>query len=263
MSVGPAERRGANTPPSPPVLSIVVPFFNEEASVERVILELQEALTSTGHPCEIVAVQNGSRDRTGTILAGLALRCPMLRIVDVPVNRGFGGGVMQGLAAAAGDVVGLTPGDGQIDARTVPELLDHMKRLDLAVVTGRRIVRRDGWQRRAVSWLFNRFTRLVLGLPWDDLNGHPKLLTRAAYAAMVLQSQDNFLDLEILYKAHLLDLRVAEVNVEFHRREAGISSIGPAAWVEFVLNILRARFDRNDPWGFHRLRARGSVTAHG
>src|SRR5438552_18121238 len=103
----------------PESLSIVLPFYNEEECVERVIRDVHSALR--GLPFEIVAVQNGSRDRTEEILNCLTKHLPQLRIVVVPVNRGFGYGLIQGMAASTGEVVGFMPGDGQVDPAVLPK----------------------------------------------------------------------------------------------------------------------------------------------
>ena len=76
------------------------PLLQREACVERVCADLHAALQRAGLHFEIVAVQNGSWDRTGAILESLKSRYSPLRVVVVPVNQGYGYGLRQGLAAA-------------------------------------------------------------------------------------------------------------------------------------------------------------------
>src|SRR5262245_20003189 len=162
----------------PPRLSIVLPFYDEEGCVEDVVDTVRGELERGGVAFEIVAVQNGSRDRTGAILERLAREHSAVRVVAVPVNRGFGDGILRGLAACAGDVVGFMPGDGQVPPAVLTRLLDRMDETRADIGKGRRTVRRDGWHRQAVSRAYNTVMKVGFGVPFDDVNGHPKLLTR-------------------------------------------------------------------------------------
>jgi glycosyltransferase involved in cell wall biosynthesis len=239
-----------------PHLSIVLPFYNEEACVTQVIADLDTALKSAGFVYEIVAVQNGSHDRTGKILDQLAAAYPALRVVVVPVNRGFGYGLIQGMAASTGEVVGFMPGDGQIDPAVVAPLLRKMEESGAEVAQGRRITRGDGWLRWFVSKSFNLLVALLFTLPTRDINGHPKLMRRRCYETLDLRSADSFLDAEILLKGQRLGARFCQLDLDFRRRETGHSSVRIGTCVEFVRNLLKARFLKDDPWGLHRLPAR-------
>lgn len=237
----------------PPLVSIVLPFYNEEAAVARVISEVHAVLKRAGTSFEIIAVQNGSCDKTGEILEALEGQYKELHIVHVPVNRGFGCGVMQGLFVCTGNIVGFMPGDGQIDPSVVPDILRRMEETQSEIGKVRRVVRHDGWLRRFISRSYNLLMRFLFHLPTDDVNGHPKIMTRRAYLVMHLCSQDSFLDAEILLKAQRLGMRVCAVNAEFRKREAGQSTVGLITCVEFLHNLIRARFSKHDPWGLRQI----------
>lgn len=236
------------------LVSVVVPFYNEEACVEQTCTDLRATLQQAGLQFEIVAVQNGSWDKTGELLKGLASRYREFRLVDVPVNKGFGYGVLQGLLACTGDIVGWMPGDGQIPSISVAQVLAEMRRTGAPVGKTRRINRRDDWTRRLFSAVLNRFARLMLGISTSDVDGTPKLLQRAAYEALRLRSYDSFLDMEVLVKAKRLGLRICEIDVPSLARIGGRSKV---RWLEtsteFVRNVLRAKFLKHDPWGIHAL----------
>ncbi len=80
-----------------PDLSLVMPAFNEEEIVAATVSELLEAFERAGHRLEIVAVDNGSSDRTGAILRELSSRDPRVVPLRVEVNQGYGFGVLAGL----------------------------------------------------------------------------------------------------------------------------------------------------------------------
>jgi glycosyltransferase involved in cell wall biosynthesis len=235
-----------------PRLSIVLPFYNEEACVTQVISSLDAALKPAGFSYEIVAVQNGSRDRTEEILDELKTKFPALRVVTVAVNQGFGHGIMQGMAASSGEIVGFMPGDGQIDPGVLLPLLEKMESTEADIAQGRRVTRGDGWLRWLVSRNFNLIAHLLFTLPTRDINGHPKLMRRRCYQALDLRSPDSFLDAEIILKGHRLGARFCSLDLDFLKRETGRSTVRISTCFEFLFNLLKARFLKDDPWGLHR-----------
>jgi glycosyltransferase involved in cell wall biosynthesis len=235
-------------------LSIVIPFYNEEDCVAQVVRHIDSVLKSSGLRYEIVAVQNGSRDRTGEILESLAETNRNLRIVEVNPNRGFGYGVLQGLATCDSEIVGYMPGDGQIDGAVLPEIVAKMRKTESEIGKGRRIERNEDWLRRTISFFFNHFARLLFQLPTDDVNSNPKLMTQRAYSLMRLCSHDFFIDTELLLKAQRLRMKFCEVGIVQTKREQGRSKVRIIrVCALFVVNMLKARFQKNDPWGINSL----------
>ena len=82
-------------------LSVVMPAYNEEASIELAVAELQQHVLNTTPGAELVVVNDGSRDRTGKILDQLAYRDSRIRVIHQP-NRGHGRALMTGLDGALG-----------------------------------------------------------------------------------------------------------------------------------------------------------------
>ncbi len=237
-----------------PYLSLVVPFYNEEDCAASVISDLYTALEDSGISFELIAVQNGSQDRTGQILTELEKEKRHLRILEVPQNKGFGFGVIQGLMECSGEIIGYQPGDGQIPNEAAVAIVEKMKIEGAQIGKGCRIVRNDGWIRRIITLIYNRFVWLLFRLPTKDVNSNPKLMTASAYRAIQPRSYDWFIDPEILLKARRLGLRFCEVEIVSPGRKQGRSKIGiiPVCMV-FVLNLLKARFLKNDPWGINSL----------
>ena len=83
------------------MLSLVFPAYNEEAGLRDVVLCLMGALDEAGIVCELVLVDNGSRDGTERVIDALAQCDPRIRKVRVPVNQGYGWGILCGLRAAS------------------------------------------------------------------------------------------------------------------------------------------------------------------
>ncbi len=234
-------------------VSLVALFYNEEASVENVIRDGYRVLKQIGVPFEIVAIQNGSLDRTPQILARLKDEIAELRIVVIPENRGAGYGALQGLYAAAGDeVVGIS-GDGQVDLDLIPKMYEFKKQCGGDIAYGRRTSRPDGFTRTLISRAYNLLMRWVFGLESKDVNGPPKVISRKVLEAMALHSTGQFLECEMMLKAQRMGLTICSIDVEFHAREGGESSIGLRDCVDYLRNLLIVLVSRNDPWGIHRI----------
>lgn len=234
-------------------ISLVALFYNEEANVESVIREGHRVLQQIGAPFEIVAIQNGSLDRTPEILARLQAEIEQLRIVVVPVNQGAGYGALKGLYSALGeDVVGVS-GDGQVDLDLIPRMYEFKRLCGADIAYGRRTTRPDGFTRALISRSYNFLMRWVFGLQSKDVNGPPKVISRQVLEAMQLKSADQFLECEMMLKAERMGLTICSIDVEFHARQGGESSIGWRDCWDYVRNLLTVLITRDDPWGIHRI----------
>ncbi len=231
-------------PATEPDLTFVVPAYNEAGGITPVVTRLFGAFEQAGYRLELVAVDNGSLDATGEVLAGLQSSFPLLRVHRVEVNQGYGHGVLEGIPLARGPWVGIIPADGQVDAEDVVRLFEAARATDGRVVAKvRRRFRLDGLKRKLVSVTYNMLVLLLWpGIGTLDTNGSPKLLRREALRAMRLTSRRWFLDPELMIKAHYMGLRVIEVNVFARMRGTGLSHVRPSTCWEFLRELLRYRF---------------------
>jgi glycosyltransferase involved in cell wall biosynthesis len=236
-----------------PEISLVALFYNEEQSVEAVIRDGHRVLQRMGVPFEIVAIQNGSLDRTPEILARLQTELEELRIVMIPVNRGAGYGALKGLYAAIGnDVVGIA-GDGQVDLELIPKLYELKRQCRGDIAYGRRTSRPDGLKRAFISKSYNLLMRWVFGLRSKDVNGPPKIISRSVLQAMQLKSEDQFVECEMMLKAERMGLTMCSLDVQFHKRHGGTSTISWRDCRDYLRNLVVITFSQNDPWGLHKI----------
>jgi dolichol-phosphate mannosyltransferase len=239
-----------------PEISFVMPCYNEEAVVSYTIRRLIAAFERAGHCLELVAVDNGSSDRTGDIIKSLAGHHRSVIHERVEVNEGYGHGVLCGINLCRAPWVGIIPADGQVDAEDVVRLYESVLATDGNVLGKvRRRFRMDGLLRKVVSVCYNLFVRLLWPrLGSVDVNGSPKILRRELLAAMNLQSKDWFLDPEIVLKAHMMGIRIMEFNVFARLRGSGLSHVRVWTCLEFFRNLLWFRFSRRTGavWSFHQ-----------
>jgi len=171
---------GAPTPPRTPLISVVVPCYNEEeviARTHRRISDVMAALESAEH--EIVFVDDGSRDRTWDILTGLARTDPRVRLVQLTRNFGQQPGIMAGLCEARGDAVVTIDADLQDPPEIIPVMVERWTQ-GWAVVSGRRTERPgDSRFKAGTAYAFYRVLRFLADHPVALDTGDFRLLDRA------------------------------------------------------------------------------------
>jgi glycosyltransferase involved in cell wall biosynthesis len=202
-----------------PSLSIVVPAFDEAASIDVTVADALEVGARVARELEIVVCNDGSRDDTGAILAARAAREPRLRVLDRAINRGIEASMRALYANARHAWVFLMSADRQWPM-TALEPMARAAEDGADFVIGVRANKRTVYTpyRRAVSWGYERIVR-ALGAPGGD-PGSIKLARRELLHAAVA-ARGVFADGERVIRAARAGARVVEVPVEFHRRGAG------------------------------------------
>lgn len=160
-------------------LSLILPCYNEEANIEATVRAVAAWMTKEKYGGEIIAVNDGSTDRTKQVLEGLRKEFPQLRVLHHPRNLGYGSAVRTGLDAATGDIMGYMDSDGQFDPEDFAHLLPFLAEYDF--VTGRRLKRADPLIRKINAKLFALLNVLVLGIWVRDINCAMKLWKRSLW----------------------------------------------------------------------------------
>lgn len=225
----------------PTALGLAVPLYNEGPLVDAVVGELQAALEQCGVEWRLALVDNGSTDETGARID--ALRSERVLALHLSENAGYGGGILHGLhalrAACDPPFLGWAWGDGQVDPAVLPLLLaDCQAGADLAKV--RRVRREDGLQRRLITTVYQRCTRL-LGSAVSDVNGCPKVLRAEALWAVDPQSRDWFLDPELVFALEARGTKIVDHAATMRPRRAGRSKVSWGTVAHFSTALLRWR----------------------
>lgn len=203
-------------------LSVVVPCFNEEGNIGRVVTQAAEVGRQLAFELEIVVVDDGSTDDTARVLAALRGAVPELKIVTHPRNRGYGAAVRSGLDRAVMDYVFLTDGDGQFDLRELPAAIRLLSEHD--VVAGYRTHRRDGWWRQLWGRSWTALVNRIFGLRIRDANCAFKLVPQSLLRSSDLRSKGALISAELLFEAHRSELSVGQCAVSHYPRQAGRQS---------------------------------------
>jgi dolichol-phosphate mannosyltransferase len=206
--------------------SLVIPAFNEQETIGQALREAGSALSALVHRYEIIVVDDGSDDGTAAIVEKARRRNPHVRLVRHESNFGYGAALRTGFQVAHYDLVGFTDADCQFDLGELKIMLPLTRQHDM--VCGYRIDRRDPLRRRFLSWGYNWLTRLLLGNPVRDIDCALKIFYRRHLPDLLPESNNFFVNTEMLSRACRMGLSVAEVGVHHRRRSAGRSKVSLA-----------------------------------
>ena len=219
-----ADAPGADASPARvPRLSYFFPAHNEEANLEGLVAEALETLPTLADTFEIIAVNDGSKDRTREIADRLAAAHPdVVRVVHHDVNRGYGGALRSGFEAARYDLLCFTDGDRQFKVADLGRLTARLAEPDQPdAVVGYRIKRADPMIRIVYARTYKLANRIFFGLKVRDVDCACKLFRREALEGVRVESGGAFFSAELLIKVGEQHRSVVEVGVPHYPRTAG------------------------------------------
>ncbi len=205
-----------------PSISAVLPAYNEEAIVEQTVRHVADALSRLVDDFEVIVTNDGSRDRTGEILASLQERAPelRLRVVTHPRNQGYGAALASGFDAARKDLIFLTDGDKQFDVSELSGFLPEMQD-GTDLVVGWRWQRADPPMRLLNAWGWKLLVNGLFGYTARDVDCAFKLFRRRVWESVTVRARGATFSAELLVKARRLGFRVKELPVSHFPRTAG------------------------------------------
>ena len=225
-------------------LSVVVPCYNEEANVARVVDQAVGVARRLASEIEVIVVDDGSTDETRVILEVLERSVPELRVIEHLRNRGYGAAVRSGFRASTKDYVFLTDGDGQFDLSELSNAVRLLREHD--VVAGYRVDRRDGWWRRLWGRAWTAIVNQAFDLRVRDANCAFKLVPQKLLRVSDLRSDGALISAELLAEARRGGFSIAECPVShyprMHGSQSGASlSVVARAVLELASSLLRPR----------------------
>lgn len=204
-------------------LSVFFPAYNDAPSLPALIENTFQVLREHVEDHEVIVVNDGSRDNTAEVLAELERRfAPNMRVITHPQNRGYGGALRSGFAAARKEYVFYTDGDGQYDVLELPKLLEKVAP-DVGLVNGYKLERSDPKHRIWIGNAYNRFARFLFRVQIRDIDCDYRLIRRDLLEEINLRSTSGTICVELVRKLEMLPIRVVEVGVHHYPRLHGRS----------------------------------------
>lgn len=236
------------------LVSIVVPLYNEEESIPHLYESLKSAMDAGGNPYELIFVDDGSTDRTMSLISELAKKDGNVRPLSFRRNFGQTAAFAAGFDSAKGDVIVTIDGDLQNDPKDIHKLLGLIGEYD--IVSGWRRKRKDKFiSRRLPSIIANKLISKVTGVNLHDYGCSLK-----AYKADVLKNINLYGEMHrfIPAVASWYGVKIAEVETTHYARKYGTSKYGIGRTMNVILDLITVKFLQSfstkplqafGPWG--------------
>ena len=219
-------------------LTVLVPVFNEEASIAALHERLTDVLGRVGRSYEILFVDDGSTDATPERVDELARRDARVRLISFRRNFGKSAALSVGFREARGEVIITMDGDLQDDPEEIPAFLEALD-AGFDLVSGWKRRRRDPLTKRWPSRVFNWVTARTTGIPLHDFNcGFKAYRREAARGIRVYGEQHRYIPVLV----DRLGYRVGEKEVRHHPRRHGVSKYGAERLLNGFLDLLTVVF---------------------
>lgn len=220
-------------------LSVVIPIYNEEESIPRLVERLMPPLRGLGVPFEVIAVNDGSKDKSQEQLVVAAETNQEFKVVRFRRNAGQTAAMMAGIDYSTGDVIVTIDADLQNDPDDIPMLLEKLNE-GYDVVSGWRRDRKDAAiKRNFVSRVANRLISRISDVQLNDYG-----CTLKAYRREVLQGMRLYGEMHrfVPIYASWMGARVTEMPVRHHARQFGKSKYGLNRILKVLLDLAVVKF---------------------
>jgi glycosyltransferase involved in cell wall biosynthesis len=206
-----------------PLVSIVIPCFNEQENIPKLIAACKGV--SAMHPIEFILVNNGSTDSTGEAIDFYIKGVSRIRSLTIEINLGYGFGILSGLGACEGKYIGWTHADLQTDINdllAIIPILSDLKDTDKIFIKGKRLGRplTDSFFTLGMSI----FESIIFKKRLWDINAQPTIFSRSLSESFIEPPKDLSLDLYAYLMATSNNYQIERVPVRFYPRVHGTSS---------------------------------------
>jgi glycosyltransferase involved in cell wall biosynthesis len=219
---------------------IIVPAYNEEASLPGVIRDLGEHIPGA----EVLVVNDGSRDATVLVARKMGVM-----VLDLPFNLGIGGAVQAGYLYAERngyDIAVQFDGDGQHLAAEVNKLIEPIVAKQADLVVGSRFLTAGGYKspvfRKLGIGIFSFILSRILDTAVTDSTSGFRAANRRVIEFFARNYPDDYPEVEALVLLHRVGMRMAEVSITMRERTGGRSSITPIRSIYYMTKVLMAIF---------------------
>jgi len=221
-----------------PLLSVVVPVYNEEPTVGDIVRRVRVVLDAAGFRYEVIVVDDCSRDNSPAEAAAQGVT-----VYQLKEHMGKGYVLRAGFSKAKGDIVATIDSDGSHLPEELPLLLLPVVQGRADLVVGSRFLNSGEGTTRKINKignrLFNRFIRILTANPTSDSQSGYRIMTRQVLTSMTLTSYEYEIESEMLVKSARKRFRIVEVPITYEQRTYGRSGIDPLRdGVKILIGIL-------------------------
>lgn len=218
-----------------PRVSVVIPFLDEEGTIEELHTKLTEVLRRLGEPYEILFVDDGSRDQGPRLVAAIQERDPAVGLLRFRRNFGKSAALDLGFQRARGRFIVTMDADLQDDPEEVPRLLAELEERGLDLVSGWKRKRQDPLGKTLPSKLFNFTVRKLTGIDLNDFNCGLKAYRREAVDDLELYGElHRYIPVLVAWRG----FEVGEIAVQHHPRRWGQSKFGMERMAKGFFDLL-------------------------
>ena len=242
---------------TPVELSLVILCYKAGDSIIPFFQKVHELFQWIQIDYEIILVGNywahQSEDTTPQVVQRLSQQFPRTLYVAKEKKGFMGWDLKTGFQLATKKYVGFIDGDGQFPIDSILSLVYHLRQDKTDLAKTYRVVRGDGLYRFLISTGFNFLFRCLFGVNYKDINSKPKIFRKSLLDKMKLESDDWFIDAEMMIKAQKFQAQVVEVPIHFIENQQRVSFVRLSAIWEFLKNLFHwyfaARALSTDPLG--------------
>lgn len=209
-------------PISKPSISIFFPCYNDEKSIASLVKKAFLILKKIAAKYEVIVVDDGSTDKSRSILQKLSLGFPKLRLIYHQRNFGYGAALTSGFKTAQYKLIFYTDGDGQYDISELSILLSLMSS-DVNFINGIKIARHDPNYRIVIGNFYSFLARWFFWLPIHDVDCDFRLIRKNLLNRFDLNSKSGTVCIELVKKAQRNGGKFREVSIHHLERKFGIS----------------------------------------
>jgi glycosyltransferase involved in cell wall biosynthesis len=208
--------------PTPLGLTFFFPALNDSGTIGSLVIQAVQAASRLTPDFEVIVINDGSQDATGDIIDELARTYPQVRAIHHGRNRGYGGALRTGFAAATKPLIAYTDGDGQFDPTEIAALWEKLAP-DVDMVTSFKISRSDPFHRIVIGRVYHYTVKCLFRLRVRDVDCDFRLMRREIFDRVRLERDTGVICLEMMRKIQDAGFRVVEVPVHHYHRTHGKS----------------------------------------
>lgn len=230
-------------------LSVILPAHNEEVAIASTVKDVVTTVSAWLEDFEVIIVNDGSKDRTKSLVEEIAAIYPQVRLINHSKNQGYGAALVSGFESITKELTFFMDSDGQFDIHDLEHFFPLIDKYD--AVLGYRMDRKDTWIRKLNAWCWKMLIRLVFGLNVRDIDCAFKLYRSTFFHEYRLETRGAMINTEILYKFTKAGYTYTQTGVHHLPRRGGRAT---GAKISVILQALRELYVCVRKWKREELR---------